>query len=227
MALTITPTPLRVSKFATKPILKTLMLRSSLEKVRPLERLVLTMSPSRTSTERSLSRSSCSTISEMVVLPDPDRPVNHNVNPRSSFIYVPFDAPTLFGRSLYFPPRLAHTTIVGSLGESPSGSLSSAPSGAATSPSRSAAVYLLCVRCPSMSTSITSGRENSGGGYSPLESISRTFVPERKTCELGSCGQVFDEPMPPHSVQKNACSKKRGVIHSSPGSNSSKMCWAS
>src|SRR5215218_11452132 len=95
MALTITPTPLRVSEFATKPILKTLMLRSSLEKVRPLERLVLTMSPSRTSTERSLSRSSCSTISEMVVLPAPESPVNHNVNPRSSFIYVPFGTLTV------------------------------------------------------------------------------------------------------------------------------------
>ena len=37
----------------------------------------------------------------------------------------------------------------------------------------------------------------------------------------------LDEPMPPHSVQKNACSNKRGVIPSSSGSNSSKMCWAS
>src|SRR5215210_1545020 len=90
MALTMTPTPLRVRRFATKPILRTLMFLSSLEKVRPLERLVLTMSPSRTSTRRSLSRSSCSTISEMVVLPAPERPVNHSVNPRSSFIYVPF-----------------------------------------------------------------------------------------------------------------------------------------
>src|SRR5918995_708844 len=124
MALTITPTPLRVSKFATKPILSTFMLRSSLEKVRPLDRLVLTISPSRTSTCRPLSRSSCSTISDMVVLPDPDRPVNHNVNPRSSFIYVPFDAPTDSSRSLHFPPSPAHMTIVGSLGESPSGSLS-------------------------------------------------------------------------------------------------------
>src|SRR5829696_1310846 len=89
MALTITPTPLRVRRFATKPMRSTFIFRSSLEKVRPFERLVLTISPSRTSTCRSLSRSSCSTISEMVVFPDPERPVNHNVNPRSSFIFVP------------------------------------------------------------------------------------------------------------------------------------------
>src|SRR5215203_455032 len=92
MALTIAPTPLRVRRLATKPILRTLMFLSSLEKVKPLDRLVLTMSPSRTSTCRSLSRSSCSTISEMVVFPDPESPVNHKVNPRSSFIYVPFDS---------------------------------------------------------------------------------------------------------------------------------------
>src|SRR5215212_4758235 len=90
MALTITPTPLRVRRFATKPILKTFIFLSSLEKLKPLDRLVLTMSPSRTSTCRSLSRSSCSTISAMVVLPAPESPVNHNVKPRSSFIYVPF-----------------------------------------------------------------------------------------------------------------------------------------
>ena len=92
MAETITATPARVRRFATNPIRKTLMLRSSLEKLRPLERLVRTMSPSRTSTRRSRSRISRSTISAMVVLPDPDSPVNHSVNPRSSFISVPFDS---------------------------------------------------------------------------------------------------------------------------------------
>src|SRR5918998_3072600 len=84
MAETMTATPLRVSRLATNPILSTFMLRSSLEKLRPLERLVRTMSPSRTSTLRPLSLSSCSTISLMVVLPAPERPVNHNVKPRWS-----------------------------------------------------------------------------------------------------------------------------------------------
>src|ERR671917_243304 len=42
-----------------------------------------------------------------------------------------------------------------------------------------------------MSTSMTSGRENSGGGYSPLESISRTFVPEKKTWEEGCDPQLL------------------------------------
>src|SRR5215213_6861380 len=88
MALTITPTPLRVNKSATKPILKTLVSPSSLEKPRPLDRLVLTMSPSRTSILRKRFLSSCSTISDMVVLPAPDRPVNHSVKPRPNF--VPF-----------------------------------------------------------------------------------------------------------------------------------------
>src|SRR5215212_5697126 len=88
MALTITPTPWRVRRSATKPILKTLVSLSSLEKPRPLERLVLTMSPSRTSILRKRFLSSCSTISEMVVLPAPDRPVNHKVKPRPTL--VPF-----------------------------------------------------------------------------------------------------------------------------------------
>src|SRR5215210_7909708 len=88
MALTITPTPLRVNRSATNPILKTLVSLSSLEKPRPLDRLVLTMSPSRTSTLRKRFLSSCSTISDMVVLPAPDRPVNHNVKPRPNL--VPF-----------------------------------------------------------------------------------------------------------------------------------------
>src|SRR5215204_5544079 len=88
MALTITPTPLRVNKSATKPILKTLVSLSSLEKPRPLDRLVLTMSPSRTSILRKRFLSSCSTISDMVVLPAPDKPVNHSVKPRPNL--VPF-----------------------------------------------------------------------------------------------------------------------------------------
>src|SRR5215216_42616 len=92
MAETITPTPLRVSNSATKPILRMLVSLSSREKPRPLERLVRTMSPSRTSTWPNLVRSSLSTISAMVVLPAPERPVNHSVKPRrrASLVLAPF-----------------------------------------------------------------------------------------------------------------------------------------
>src|ERR671916_2161648 len=71
----------------------TFMLRSSRPKPRPLERLVRTMSPSRTSTRLPRSRSSRSTMSAMVVLPAPDRPVNHSVKPRPcllSYLLAPF-----------------------------------------------------------------------------------------------------------------------------------------
>src|SRR5918998_3751952 len=94
MAETITATPLRVSRLATKPMRNTFILRSSLEKPRPLDRLVRTMSPSRTSTLRPLSLSSLSTISATVVLPAPERPVNHNVNPR--WFSAPFSMPSPF-----------------------------------------------------------------------------------------------------------------------------------
>jgi hypothetical protein len=89
MAETITATPLRVSRFATKPMRRMFVMRSSRLKPRPMERFVRTMSPSRTSTRRPLFRSSFSTISPMVVFPDPERPVNHTVNPRSFSIPVP------------------------------------------------------------------------------------------------------------------------------------------
>src|SRR5215207_5656009 len=82
MAETITPTPLRLSKSATKPILRMFVSLSSRLKPKPLLRLVRTMSPSRTSTLPNLSLSSLSTISLMVVLPAPERPVNHSVKPR-------------------------------------------------------------------------------------------------------------------------------------------------
>src|SRR3712207_2223239 len=105
MAETITATPLRVSRLATKPMRNTFMLRSSLEKPRPLERLVRTMSPSRTSTLRPLSLSSLSTISATVVLPAPERPVNHNVNPR--WFSAPF--------SIQSPFCLLHVVSYGSV----------------------------------------------------------------------------------------------------------------
>jgi hypothetical protein len=66
-----------------------------------------------------------------------------------------------------------------------------------------------------------------GGGYSPLESISRTLVPETKTWFSLEWGQVLVVPMPWHVRQKKECSKKSGVSPISPSSNSSKMCWAS
>jgi energy-coupling factor transporter ATP-binding protein EcfA2 len=49
---------------------------------------------------------------------------------------------------------------------------------------------------PSISTSTTSGRENSGGGYSPRASISCSLASEIKTWEEGSWGQVLEETMP-------------------------------
>jgi hypothetical protein len=54
---------------------------------------------------------------------------------------------------------------------------------------------------PAMRTLTTSGRPNSEGGYSPLPSISLTFVPEKKTWEEGLCGQVLADAMPMHSLQ--------------------------
>src|SRR5215207_6173276 len=94
MADTMTPTPFRVRRSATNPILKTLVSLSSRLKVRPLERLVRTMSPSRTSTLPCLVRSSRSTMSAMVVLPAPERPVNHSVNPPPACL-LPFSISTL------------------------------------------------------------------------------------------------------------------------------------
>src|SRR5512132_3665974 len=60
--------------------------RSSLEKPRPLERFSRTTSPSSTSTREPRSRSSFSTICEIVVLPAPESPVNQRVKPFSSAI---------------------------------------------------------------------------------------------------------------------------------------------
>src|SRR5215207_7397045 len=102
MAETITPTPLRLSKSATKPILRMFVSLSSRLKPKPFERLVRTMSPSRTSTLPNLSLSSLSTISLMVVLPAPERPVNHSVKPRP-YLLLPF--------STLHPPGVLWTTL--------------------------------------------------------------------------------------------------------------------
>ena len=49
----------------------------------------------------------------------------------------------------------------------------------------------------------TSWRVNSAGGSSPRPSISRTFVPLRKTWSSLPCGQVLIEAMLPQARQKN------------------------
>src|SRR5581483_9591316 len=81
IADTITAAPARVSREATQPMRAMFASRSSFEKPRPCERCVRTTSPSSRSTSRPR-RSSCgATSSEMVVLPEPESPVNHTVKP--------------------------------------------------------------------------------------------------------------------------------------------------
>ena len=78
-----------------------------------------------------------------------------------------------------------------------------------------------------MSTRATSGRVNSTGGTSPSPSISRTFVPERKTRSSGPCGHDFVLAIEPQTLHQNVCSKNIGSTSSSCGANSSKMSCAS
>src|SRR5262249_353609 len=78
-----------------------------------------------------------------------------------------------------------------------------------------------------MSTSATSGRENSGGGSSPFPNISRTLVPERLTCDSGPPGAVLAVPICPVTREKKAFSNLRGWIPNSPEANSSKIFCAS
>src|SRR5438094_668585 len=82
MAATMTKTPFRVSRSATKPMRRMLMSRSSLEKPRPFDRFSRTTSPSSTSTFLPRERSSRSSSSEMVDLPAPERPVSQMVAAR-------------------------------------------------------------------------------------------------------------------------------------------------
>jgi hypothetical protein len=77
-----------------------------------------------------------------------------------------------------------------------------------------------------MRTSTTSGRLNSGGGYSPLASISRTFVPLKKTCaRLVRAGLGGRHPAAVQT-EEGVLEEERRYLQL-PGSNSSKMCWAS
>src|SRR2546423_8420773 len=81
MAAAIAITPLRESNSQTKPIRRTLVSRSSRLKPRPCERLVRTTSPSSTSTFAPAARNRSASIEEIVLFPEPDRPVNQSVNP--------------------------------------------------------------------------------------------------------------------------------------------------
>ena len=74
-------TPLRVSRSATNPIRMMFMSRSSLENPSPFERVWRTTSPSKISVLRPRAWNSWYSISAIVDLPAPDRPVNQTVNP--------------------------------------------------------------------------------------------------------------------------------------------------
>src|SRR5579872_1892304 len=87
MAAEIQITPLRVSNPQTKAIRLMLVSRSSRLKPRPLLKWVRTISPSSTSTLRPRSFKRCSIISERVLLPEPERPVNQMVKPVLFAIY--------------------------------------------------------------------------------------------------------------------------------------------
>src|SRR5215210_81361 len=118
IAAVITGTPLRESRSATNAIRRILVSRSSLEKPSPLERFSRTTSPSSTSTLEPRSRSSRSTIFEIVVLPAPESPVNQSVKPFSSaiaFLFVGVDqdlshlgAAEFLGRQLAVAEHLPH-----------------------------------------------------------------------------------------------------------------------
>src|SRR5690349_4931528 len=68
-------------RLATQPMRSMLVSRSSFEKPRPFERWVRTTSPSSGSTITPRWFSSGMTMSAMVDLPEPERPVNHSVKP--------------------------------------------------------------------------------------------------------------------------------------------------
>src|SRR5437868_5083753 len=84
MAETTTAAPWRVSRAATQPMRSMFVSRSSFEKPSPGERCVRTTSPSSFSTMRPRRSSSDATRSAIVVLPEPERPVNQSVKPITS-----------------------------------------------------------------------------------------------------------------------------------------------
>src|ERR1035441_7612535 len=81
MAAATAITPLRASNSQTKPMRRTFSSRSSLLKPRPFDRCVRTTSPSSISTRAPNWRSFSSSKREIVLLPAPLMPVNHNVKP--------------------------------------------------------------------------------------------------------------------------------------------------
>src|SRR5947209_5284216 len=87
-------TPLRGSRLHTKAMRLMLVSRSSRLKPNPLLKCVRTISPSRTSTLRSCSLKRHSMISERVLFPEPERPVNQMVKPvfvmYALFLCIPF-----------------------------------------------------------------------------------------------------------------------------------------
>src|SRR5919204_1962149 len=86
IAAVITGTPLRDSRSATKAIRRMLVSRSSFENPRPFERFSRTMSPSSTSSLDPRARSSFTSRFVIVVLPEPESPVNQRQNPFCSAI---------------------------------------------------------------------------------------------------------------------------------------------
>src|SRR5450759_4737793 len=81
MAAEMQTTLLRVKSAQTKPMRLILVSRSSRLKPRPLLKCVRTISPSSTSTLRPRSFRRFSMISERVLFPAPESPVNQIVNP--------------------------------------------------------------------------------------------------------------------------------------------------
>src|SRR5690348_15439547 len=84
MAETTTAAPCRVSREATQPMRSTFVSRSSFENLSPRDRCVRTTSPSSFSTMRPRRTSSGATRSAIVVLPEPESPVNQRVKPVTS-----------------------------------------------------------------------------------------------------------------------------------------------
>src|SRR6266508_2134832 len=183
-----------------------LMSRSSLEKPNPFDRLVRTSSPSRTSILTPRARSSIASSVANVVLPAPDRPVNHTVKP---FLLLNPFAPSIdpwsvvSGRqwsvaglwSLVFDVwrSLSRSTKI----DSSHRNQNQRPKSQTKDPQLT---NDYCC-CASISTWATSGRENSTGGNCPALNNSRTFVPDKVTCADVSCGHVLLEAIAAHVRQ--------------------------
>ena len=86
IAAAMTAAPCRVSRAATQPMRSMFVSRSSFEKPRPFERCVRTVSPSRYSTMCPRSSRSGPTRWAIVLLPEPESPVNHRVKPPVPFL---------------------------------------------------------------------------------------------------------------------------------------------